>query len=135
MSRDTQFIGLTRAAEDFVKDLKELPSDSHAIGMFDEEIPLRRWEMHPVFERWDRPSACIREIVQCQPWSSGPMIFTCLDLDWGNGASSGCFEWVSDPTLSVEFCQKRQDEEFGGNGMVTVTVGGEYDRERGTMWV
>jgi len=140
MSRETQFIGLTRTAEEFVKDLKQLSSDSHAIGMFDEEIPLRRWEMHPVFKGEDHPVACIREIVQCQPWSSGPMIFTCLEIDWGNGAESICYEWVNDPLLSRDFCQHREKErwaEVHGDEPCRVTIvgGEEFDRERGTMWV
>jgi len=145
MSRETQFIGLTRAAEEFVSTLSTRKSDHHAVGMFDEEIPLRKWEMHPVFkERWpnydsDRPTACIREIVQCQPWSSGPMIFTCLEIDWGNGAQSTCFQWVDDPSLSSAFCQHDEDErwrEEHGDEPCRVTVSGsEFDRENGTMWV
>jgi hypothetical protein len=148
--RTTQFIGLTAAGEAFVKDLRQLPSDTVTSGMFEEEIPLRRWEIHPLLANEDRRGQCIREIVQMEPWSSGPMIFTCLEIDWGwhedsqleesgEGNKTDCFQWIQDPTLSREFCQQRADEEWGlnedGSRSVTITCGDEYDQEKGTMWV
>ena len=104
MSRETQFVGLTQAAQDFVADLQALPSASSTTGMFDEEIPLRQWEMHPSFRIDLLPDRemCVREVVQEVPWSSGPMIFTRLELDWGNGATSSVFEWIHDPTVEGE---------------------------------
>ncbi len=127
MSRETQFIGLTEAAMRYVKNLVSLESDLVTHGMFDEEIPLRRWKMpenkttgegvwNP--ERTDgQLTPCVREVVQCVPWSSGPMIFTCLAFDWGNTGDTEkggfkpdygntVFEWVTDPTLgNIEYDQ------------------------------
>lgn len=138
--RETQFIGLTISAEKFVEGLERLFSDREVEGMFEEKIPLKRWKMHPIFSRDDRPSACIREIEQCCPWSSGPMIFTCLEIDWGNGAQSLCYQWVEDPMLSKEALQAEEDRKWieeGNEGpcRITILVGDEYDRDKGTMWV
>jgi len=105
--RTTQYVGLTKAAKTFVSSLKELPSDSNTSGMFSENIPLKKWEIHPMFAASvQREDACIREKLQDSPWSSGPMLFTCLEIDYGNGAQSTAFEWVHDPTVSNEYNQE-----------------------------
>lgn len=105
MGRSTQWIGLTQVAQEFVDGLESLPSDAEAQGMF-EEIPLGRWKIHPCFLRsTEREGACIREVVQASPWSSGPMLFTCLEVDFGNGAKSQIFQWIDDPLLEGEFDQ------------------------------
>ena len=110
MSRSTQLIGLTDAAKRFVKDLKELESDSSASGMFHEKIPLRKWKAPK--------GGVVREYVQESPWSSGPMLFLCLDLDRQNESGKHLpnlmFEWIHDPTLEE---------------------GTEYDAKTGRMWV
>ena len=72
--------------------------------------------------KWDLPDwlnhnsaegeKCIREVVQVCPWSSGPMIFTCLEIDFGKGFKQRCFEWINDPTVK-----------------------NEYDYDGGRMWV
>lgn len=118
--RTTQYIGLTKAASDFVQDLKALKSDRKTSGIAGEDIELQRWECHPMFkhavarDRRDRKQlSCVREKVQMTPWSSGPMIFTCLEVDYGNGATTEIFQWIMDPTV--------KDEEF--------------NTERGAMWV
>lgn len=139
MSRSTQFIGLTKAAQDYIdsfnlKDnlryLEQKNNDKDlfwekrsTFGMFEEDIPLRTWRR---FSPKSNKDILIREIVQATPWSSGPMIFTCLEIDWGNGehwdspgdekfdgtSPSQCFQWVDDPTVE-----------------------NEYDLETGHMWV
>jgi hypothetical protein len=109
MGRTTQFIGLTEAAQSFVTGLKELPSNDTVCGMFDEKLPLRKWEAHDIMPR-DR--ACIREVLQLVYWSAGPMLFTCLELDFGNGFLSQVYEWIHDPLLK-----------------------NEYDRSTGRLWV
>lgn len=110
MSRTTQFIGLTAHAVAFIKETGCVcqPSDTHVVGMFDEKIPLRKW-------LWTDKDAnyVIREFVQEIPWSSGPMIFTCLEIAWTPKSRSLILTWVSDP---------REE-------------GNEYNYERGTMWV
>jgi hypothetical protein len=133
MSRSTQFIGLTSRAEDFVKALEPLPPTGYAEGLAMEKIPLRRWKL-PVAVRTEgaaHPNSTgtdeyIEETVQVSPWSSGPMIFTCLrevrgELEWNY------FEWAVDPRLSPysgrDYC--RPGEEFPS----------EYDREAGVYCV
>ena len=127
MSRSTQFIGLTDAAMHYVRNLKPLPSDLSTHGMFDEEIPLRRWVMPDnrttgkgeMERRGDdgQLQPCIREVVQAVPWSSGPMIFTCLAFDYGNtldtekgdfqpSFTDTAFEWINDPTLGDVECDQ-----------------------------
>ncbi len=100
MSRTTQFIGLTNAAQEFVEGRTELPSDRQVLGMFMESIPLRRWDASDIA---DKDSACIREKEQVTYWSSGPMIFTCLEIDYGNGGYATVYEWVHDPRLKNEY--------------------------------
>lgn len=122
MSRETQFIGLTKAAIAFVVDFEVLPSDRTIEGMFGEIITMRKWEFPPKFctRRAPRPNACVREVIQVCPWSGGMMIFTQLEIDYGDGGSTQkCFEWVNDPTLSRYY-----------NNEVP-----EFDQEKGTMWV
>lgn len=129
--RDTQFIGLTKEAQKFIEDLEPLPQDQSTFGMFQEEIPLRKWKWPQdkiqisVPERVQK--ACIREVVQIVPWSSGPMIFTCLELDWGFAEDSDHVKedvlgWVADPRLGFQ-------NEYGQR------IGPEYDEEKGIYWV
>ena len=100
MSRSTQFIGLPTRATEFIESLEELESDTQTFGMFGETIPLRRWKYG------DRDTPCIREIVQATPWSSGPMIFTCLEIDFGNGGTSGkVLQWIQDPRVTREISE------------------------------
>lgn len=101
--RTTQIIGLTKSAEDFVSELKQIESDTHETGMFSEKIPLRRWEYN---------KGCVRERLQACPWSSGPMLFYCLEYDFGNGGKEDILQWVCDPRVE-----------------------NEYDTERGVFWV
>ena len=115
--RTTQFVGLNNKAIAFVSKLKEIDEGNKTSGMFDEDIPLRSWE-HP-------EKGIIREVVQEVPWSSGPMIFTCLAWDFGNlvgeddeikrDDSCTIFEWTHDPKLREQ--------------------GYEFDEEAGTLWV
>jgi hypothetical protein len=108
MSRTTQFIGLTKRAEQFIAKLAVMAPDSYITGMFDEEIPLRKWQVDGYYFRM----GIIREVVQMAPWSSGPMIFTCLEWESQSGDKFRFDQWIEDPT-----CQ------------------GEYDVGEGIMWV
>jgi len=110
--RTTQFIGLTKLAQEYVQDLKELESDTATFGMFNEKIPLRKWDA-PAEEKEYRDNVCIREVVQVSPWSSGPMLFTCLEIDWDNGATSQICQWITH----------------------TAMRGQEYDTDKGQFWV
>jgi len=111
--RTTQFIGLTKLGSDFIARLTSLPSDSHTIGLSLEEISLRKWDLPDWLNHNSAEGEkCIREVVQVCPWSSGPMIFTCLEIDFGKGFKQRCFEWINDPTVK-----------------------NEYDYDGGRMWV
>ena len=107
--RTTQFIGLTNDGYNYISKCKSLKSDLKTQGMFFENIPLGRWE-NKMFKE-------IQEVVQCSPWSSGPMIFTKLVGYFHNDKKLknpiNLFEWVLNPELSGE----------------------EYDQEKGQYWV
>ena len=79
MSRTTQFIGLTFAGLSFTDTLESLDRYIGAHGMFGEEIELGQWR--------DVDGNAYREVVQADPWSSGPCIFTCLDVRWASEES------------------------------------------------
>lgn len=72
MSRSTQFIGLTDDARAFVGGLEAIGRYVGAHGMFGEDIELGQWR--------DADGNRYREVVQADPWSSGPCIFTCLEM-------------------------------------------------------
>ena len=119
MSRSTQFIGLTANAQMYVQDLEEIDSITHSHGIAGEELPLRQWKAPKEVTHVDYPTF-ITEIVQEVPWSSGPMIFTCLRLDtmFSEGADPGEFdvrfhEWNHDPAI--------RDQQF--------------DHEKGILWI
>ena len=86
----TQFVGLTEKASKYLdkKGIKEVSSKcphcgeateyrtkrvqyDRTLGMFGEKIPLWEYELANG-ETW-------REVVQAAPWSSGPVIFLCLE--------------------------------------------------------
>jgi hypothetical protein len=91
--RITQFVGLSTEAEDFLaenvsmidtrpcphcgepteKERETVDEKRHASGMFMEEIPLQTFKL--------KDGRTAREVVQASPWSSGPVIFTCLEVD------------------------------------------------------
>ena len=93
--RQTQFIGLTKDAQDYLKDAIELPTEYYVYGMFEEKIPLGIWK---------KDGYELLEQVQFIPWSGGPMIFTHLkamfikpydmNVDCGH-----FFSWVINPKM------------------------------------
>jgi len=101
MSRTTQFIGLTNDASKYVSELKQLNSDTYTTGMFGEKISLGKWCAPKKLQQLYH-NICIREIVQAEPWSSGPMIFTCLELDFDDGVKNQFLQWIKDPQVSNE---------------------------------
>jgi hypothetical protein len=92
--RCTQFMGLHSTAEDFLKEhcrivvIDKCPhcggplqegrecevyeSAAH-VGMFDDGPELHEYQL--------RDGRKAREVVQDAPWSSGPCIFLCLEVD------------------------------------------------------
>ncbi len=97
--RCTQYIGLTKRAQDFVNGLNCVKnSNHHTEGMFGEDVPLGEWLLDEDIVIGDKVKILIKEVVQVAPWSSGPMIFTCLDYDSGSRDKSFKFlEWTMDP--------------------------------------
>ena len=87
MARSTQYIGLTKEAQEFVDGLVKLDHiENHTIGMFEEKVPLGAW-VDP------KTGLGYLEEVQARPWSGGPMIFTYL-VDVQN--DTHMFKWVED---------------------------------------
>ena len=102
MSRSTQFIGLSQEALQFVNEncYKEpvvtcdccghskggqfiTKLNRHTVGMFEEELPLTTFFINK--DGWAKE---VKEVEQCSPWSSGPMIFTHLQLEDGSFVGS-----------------------------------------------
>jgi len=107
MARSTQYIGLNKAARDYVENCMPLPSDTHFVGLCEEIIPLAKYECPASLSK--REGAVIREVVQETPWSSGPMYFTCLEVDFNNGGKAMMYEWHHDPKVEGQY-----DEDTGG---------------------
>jgi hypothetical protein len=101
--RTTQYIGLNALAIEYTTTMNlQIQDKRHfTLGMFDEEVPLSMW-MHS-------DGSIYKEIEQCSPWSSGPMIFTCLEDEDGNKL----FQWLQDSDVR----------------------GREVDFENGRFWV
>jgi hypothetical protein len=102
MSRSTQWIGLTGAASEFIQSFNQEYKGRYTTGMFEEELALATYTNPANGEVY-------KEVVQCVPWSSGPMIFTCLEDADGNKL----FSWI-------------EDREMRGR---------EFDYASGRMWV
>jgi len=105
--RCTQFIGLRQSAHDFLKEnFTQVESSRSTTGMFDEVVPLREWvpNAHGDIVK-------VREVEQTAPWSSGPMIFTCLEIEKTTGKFLD-YMWKQDRA-----------------------VVSEYDRGTGAFWV
>ena len=98
--RCNQYQGLTEEAENFlsqnvkrtpVKVCKECGAHSGGtkyekhyksyFGMYDEEFPLMKYTLNDETK--------VKEVVQASPWSSGPVIFLCLEKENGERM----FEW------------------------------------------
>lgn len=76
MSRSTQFVGLTAAGTAFTETLEARDRYVGAHGMFGEDIEMGQWR--------DADGNEYREVTQAVEWSSGPCIFTCLEVRWAN---------------------------------------------------
>lgn len=73
MSRSTQYIGLNHNALKWLRNANAIQIDNiehFTLGMFEEEVPLDTYILPD--------GSYVYEVVQYVPWSSGPMIFTCL---------------------------------------------------------
>lgn len=127
MSRETQYIGLTPKAEEFVKDLKKVENSGNCTsGMFGERVELGEW--------WDEQrKVYVREVVQAEPWSSGPMIFTTLAFAL---EKAECEIHESEDGTDWHFTNSKELEFLEGLGWEEdSSVKGEVDYENGKFWV
>lgn len=115
MGRSTQWIGLTKDAMTFVRGFTRVTGKRTTHGMFGEPIALGTW--------LDEVEGKIyHEVVQDTPWSSGPMILTCLaeqrkgepappsilsHEEEGFGYHRGLFMWVQKPTMDFGIDKER----------------------------
>lgn len=99
MARMTQYIGLNAKAVAYlaVNEFNRIENPrNYTTGMFDEVIPLGTWErtVNGIVER-------VLEVEQISPWSSGPMIFTCLTNT--NNEKIKDSLWILDSTLGAQY--------------------------------
>ena len=106
MSRSDQYIGLTDDAKTYVA--KAVKSERKVLcpGAFIEKIVGEVFHLPPP----EGPNKAIiaEEVLQANPWSSGPMYFTNLKLtlvkEDGAELDMGlAFSWVYNPGLEDEF--------------------------------
>jgi hypothetical protein len=88
MARSTHFIGLTPKAEEFLKTCTLKEKYDVATGMFDEEVCDLNIYTTPTGE-------LVEEYVQCDPWSSGPVIFLSLRTTDGMNSFEE-FDWTDE---------------------------------------
>jgi hypothetical protein len=133
MSRSTQFIGLTPKALEFVSGLEIIEnSDNFTTGMFEEEIHLGEWKYKEGY---------LREVIQAEPWSSGPMIFTTLRFFLEKAEKvkvigeyyGEIFPFVR--LKEIEIVMSPSDLELGFDWKQDENVKGEVDYENGLYWV
>ena len=95
--RTDQYVGLTGEAKKFVatfltsKDLTKTSLPSHMIKGAWNDIELGVWVGKEPLP--NGKFSIYIEVVQDAPWSSGPMYFTYLAIDYQNGAEFLAFQW------------------------------------------
>lgn len=148
MSRTTQFVGLTTAAQAFTATLETLDRYVGAHGMFGEDIELGRWR--------DADGNLYTEVKQADPWSSGPCIFTCLEMQWRNedppaplsekalaemqsklddAAEAGMSPAAATEVLGLLDACLRASRLFEWTLDPTLRGGPEWDHDRGVYWI
>jgi hypothetical protein len=96
MARFTQFIGLSPAASKFLNEHehKVIGSWKMTTGIANEDVMGNIYEVVDGTDQFECPCPhTYVEVEQCSPWSSGPMIHTCL-LALPSGEK--CYEWKDD---------------------------------------
>lgn len=107
MSRTDNYIGLSPRAEEFLKNncheifvttIREYPKDREKNTILSEKsVSVELWSekydklegafynSFPLYEYYLRNGKTVIEVLQADPWSSGPCFFLCLaDKDTGN---------------------------------------------------
>lgn len=106
MSRTTQYVGLNKYAQDYVKNAVRVEEYPMTHGMFNEVVMGNIYHMEP--PKGPNKEYRLVEVVQIAPWSSGPVILTCLKsvlvkecgqvIEDDQGYEF--FRWMMDPSLS-----------------------------------
>lgn len=78
MSRSNQYIGMHKKAREFYNHLKQTGTVSKAEYI----IAYQAFGDDPITGREEIKidDRIYREVLQCDPWSSGPMFFTCIGV-------------------------------------------------------
>lgn len=110
-TRATQYIGLTAAAEKYVAETA-ISSEQIVLGMgmFDEPVYGKRY--HLPAPSGPNKAVILTEVIQAEPWSSGPMILTRLKCELIKDSMQvvdlgTIFDWVRDPTCKCEVDQQK----------------------------
>lgn len=108
MSRSTQYIGLNSYALRFVENAVKVEEYDMTEGIASEPVKGKIYHISPP----EGPNKEYRlvEVVQVTPWSSGPMILTCLKevlvKESGEieetGEKDHFFQWMIDPSLKED---------------------------------
>lgn len=97
--RCDQYIGLTKEAREWVKrnfDKNQISYYDMAEQAFDPE-PLQGYLIQD-------DESIYKEVVQCSPWSSGPMYFTCIGaFNKKNELIGYMFQWKENPNMTDEY--------------------------------
>ena len=99
-----QEIGLTPEARQFVlENTKMVPNITcpDCGKVITERLDCKEYRFEEMFyedgahllEYQLKDGRVAREIVQCSPWSSGPMAFFCLEIENQDGTKERVFEW------------------------------------------
>ncbi len=121
--RTTQYVGLNKFAQNLVKNSTRREINPRmSVGMFEEDVSGQVFFVEPPESEQDfNEYYKYTEVEQASPWSSGPMIFTCLK--WEIKKKSGemldvglVCQWILDPGLDR-------------------SVHGEYDSASGRYYV
>jgi hypothetical protein len=95
--RMTQDMGLHKSADEFLQEfckrteVVECPTCHHKTGgsfvsrIWEDASHLGMFEDGPALREYTLKNECkVKEVVQASPWSSGPMIYLCLEDEHGN---------------------------------------------------
>ena len=76
--RSTQYIGLNKRGEEYIAEYSKevIAGKNIAVGIDGEEMPLNGYRL--------TDGRIVYEVVQTEMWSSGSMIFTCLETIQGD---------------------------------------------------
>lgn len=112
--RSDQVIGLTARAKVYIENLRKsdrfIREEKIEIGNFAfDEQKVVGVKIYLKSQYSANKEEYFEEIIQMEPWSSGPMYFTCLKhvivkemnsqvLELGK-----CYEWTKDPMIEGEF--------------------------------